>query len=260
MQTVLRGRKLAWDERGRGTPLVLLHAFPLDRRMWRDLASDLTLDAHVIAPDFAGLGESEGHATIDEAADDVAALLDHLGIERAVVGGLSLGGYVALAFARRHPRRLLGLLLADTRAGADGAEARAARDAQIARIAREGLRGWARELVPKLLSGHDTRARDYAQALAELQSPLGVAGMLGALRDRPDATPGLGAIEVATTIVVGTADALTPPSEARGMASAIAGAEVVEIEGAGHLSVLEAREAFGQAVRGLLARVAATRS
>lgn len=259
MHTKLRGRKLAWEERGRGTPLVLLHAFPLDRRMWRDVAEVLALDALCITPDFPGLGESEGAATIEEFADDVAALLDHLRIDRAVVGGLSMGGYAALAFARRHPQRLLGLLLADTRAGADGAEARAARDAVITRIAGEGAEGYVGEFVPKLVAKENRAARDHALAIGLLQPMLGVAGALAALRDRPDATPGLAAVRAPTLVIVGGEDVLTPPAEARRIAEGIEGAALVEIPGAGHLSALERPDAFAAAARDLLRRAAAPR-
>src|SRR5690349_6477622 len=114
MRKPLRGSILKFDRRGRGAPLVLLHAFPLDRRMWDAAAADLSLDAETLAIDFRGMGESAPSAepaSVERAADDVAAVLDGLSIERAVVCGLSMGGYVALAFAERHAARLAGLAL-----------------------------------------------------------------------------------------------------------------------------------------------------
>ena len=255
MKARLRGIRLGFDDRGRGETLVLLHAFPLDRRMWEDTARDLAHAARVITLDFRGLGESEGMATIDEAADDVAALLDHLHLERAIVGGLSMGGYVALAFAERHAGRLLGLLLASTRAGADTAESKQARDEAIGRVARNGIDEYVEELVPRLLAGGNAKARGLALALAHFQQPVGVASALSSLRDRPDRTALLPLLRVPVTIVVGTEDRVTPPAEARAMAQAIEGAELVEIPGAGHLVNLEAPEAFSKAVRGLCDRV-----
>ena len=248
---------IGWDEVGRGTPLLLLHAFPLDRRMWQGLGQALAPGARVVTMDARGFGESTGAGTIDDFADDAAALLDHLGVARAVVGGLSMGGYVALAFARRHADRLSGLLLADTRAGADNEAGRAGRDAAIARVAGEGPAGFVGEFVPKLVAPEHRKALDLALAIAAQQTALGVAGALAALRDRPDATAGLARIAVPTQIIVGALDALTPPTEARALAAAIPGATQVEIAGAGHLSVLEAPDEFADAVRALLRRVPA---
>lgn len=257
MRTTLRGIELGWEERGRGVPLLLLHAFPLDRRMWRELAESLAGEARVIALDFRGLGESQGSGTVDDAADDAAALLDHLGIDRAVVGGLSMGGYVALAMARRHPSRLAGLVLSDTRAGADPPEAKKARDEAITRVAREGAAGYVAELVPRLLSERSAKARDLALAIARLQPAIGIAGALAALRDRPDSTATLADIAVPSTVIVGAEDRLTPPSEARRMAEAIPGATLVEIPGAGHLANLESPGPFADAVLALLRRARA---
>ena len=256
MKARLGGARLGFDDRGRGEAVVLLHAFPLDRRMWEALALDLAHAARVITLDFRGLGESEGTATIDEAADDLAALLDHLHVQRAIVCGLSMGGYVALAFSARHPARLAGLVLADTRAGEDSPEGKKARDEAIKRVAREGTNAYIEELVPRLITGRNANARGLALALAHFQSGVGVAGVLSSLRDRPDRTAALSEIRVPTTVIVGAEDTLTPPSEARKMAQAIAGAELVELAGAGHLASLEAPEAFSEAVRGLLKRVA----
>src|SRR5258706_3195117 len=131
---MIPGNALAHSDDGRGSPVVLLHAFPLDGRMWDAQKEALAGNHRVVVPDFAGFGRSrdrEPRASLDEHADDVAELLSGLGIERATVLGLSMGGYIALAFARRHPGRLLGLGLADTRAAPDSPEGRAARDQNI---------------------------------------------------------------------------------------------------------------------------------
>ncbi len=257
MLIALKGTTLGYNDRGRGErPLLLLHAFPLDRRMWQRVAPRLERTARLVTFDLRGLGESDGDGqpSIDGFADDAAALLDALGIRRAVVGGLSMGGYAALAFARRHPERLAGLLLADTRAAADTPEGRAARDVAIARIAGEGVGPFCEEFVGKLVAPSNGAAKDHALAIALSQTPVGVAGALGALRDRPDATAHLASIAVPTTVIVGALDAVTPPSDARLLARAIPGATLVEIPGSGHLAALEAPEAFADAAEALLER------
>lgn len=263
MRLSVRGAPLGIERRGRAAaripPLVLLHAFPLDRRMWDRVVDELWFNVDVTAVDFRGLGESELLASppsIDDHADDLAALLDALAIERAVVCGLSMGGYVALAFAVRHPGRLQGLALADTRAAADSPAQRQARDAAIARIAREGTAAYLDELLPRLCAPSATAALAEALSLARLQPPMGVAGALAALRDRPDRSAQLATLSTPTTVLVGSEDATTPPAEARQLAAAIRGAEVVELPGAGHLSALESPRRFAEVLRGLLERAA----
>ncbi len=248
-------REIGFDDVGREVPLLLFHAFPLDRRMWAPLAQRISHKARSLAIDFPGLGESSGMGSIDDAADDGARLLDHLGIERACALGMSMGGYVALAFARKFPRRLAGLVLANTRAGADSDEQRAARDRGITQLVSHGLGVYAGEFVPKLVPADNPQARDFVLAMATLQTSDGVAGAIAALRDRPDATPGLASITVPTTIITGTRDTLIPPSESEAMARAIPGSRLVTIEGAGHLSVLDAPEKFAAAVEELIAKV-----
>lgn len=256
MRLRVPGAEIGFDDVGEGLPIVLLHAFPLDRRMWQRQVDDLKHALRVITVDFRGMGESTGSGTIDDAADDVARVLDHCGIARAAVGGLSMGGYVSLAFARRHADRLTGLLLANTRATADDAAGRANRDEAITRVARHGAAAFVADAVPRLLSGKDPQAVRMALSLAELQSAAGIAGALAALRDRPDASAELGKISVPTTVVSGEADRVTPPDVLRALAGAIPGAVLVEIPGVGHLSHLEAPAAFAAAVDGLMSRVA----
>lgn len=259
MRLKLGRQILAYDVSGRDTtrpPLLLLHAFPLDRRMWQPLIQQLEHNVQMATLDFPGLGESVGEASIDAAADAAAGLLDHLAMPRAVVAGLSMGGYVALAFARRHPQRLAALLLADTRAGGDSAEGRLGRDRSITAVVESGVSPFARELLPKLVAPGNPAALAFALALAEIQPAGGVASALAALRDRPDATAGLAAIAVPTTVVVGALDQLTPPAEAARLAAAIPGATLVEIPGAGHLSAIEAPLPFARAVDALYRRLA----
>jgi pimeloyl-ACP methyl ester carboxylesterase len=185
-------------------------------------------------------------------ADDVAALLDELGVPMAAVGGLSMGGYVALAFARRHPARLSALILADTRAAADSEAARQAREDGIAKVLAGGTSEFLDGIPFRLLSGKaDDALRRRVRGLAE-QRPEGIIAALAAMRDRPDRTAELGELRCPTLVVAGAEDSVTPPSEAQAMARAIPGARYVDIPGAGHLSNLEAPEAFDAAVNSFL--------
>jgi pimeloyl-ACP methyl ester carboxylesterase len=257
------GVRLGYETVGTGRSVVWLHAFPLARGLWRPQMAEVPEGWSYLAPDLRGFGESDRFAeseppSVDRMADDVAGLLDALGVaERVVVGGLSMGGYVALAFARRHPQRLRALVLADTRAEADTPEARANRDKQIAALATGTVAELFETVQPKLFGGA-TRARRpeviaEARRIAAAQNPGGVADALRALRDRPDATPDLGRVAVPTLVVVGAEDTLTPPSAAETLAKGIPGARLVTVPEAGHLSSLEQPAAFNRAVGELLA-------
>jgi pimeloyl-ACP methyl ester carboxylesterase len=181
-------------------------------------------------------------------ADDVAAMLDGLGIKRAAVGGLSMGGYVALAFAARHPARLERLILADTRAAPDSDAARAGRADALALVEKEGVPAFVERQLAALLSPAASEAlREQVRILGK-QSPAGVCAGLRALRDRPDRRAELPAIACPTLVMVGSEDKISPPAEMAGMASAISGARLVEVAGAGHLSNLENQTDFTAAI------------
>lgn len=227
-------------------PLVLLHAFPLDRRMWEAQAAALD---DVVALDLC----TEGGPAIDAVADQVVADARARGHERFVLGGLSMGGYVALAVARRHPEVLAGLILADTKAAADTDAAREKRFAQIAEIEANGLDALAGSF-PQAVTAPDADPALIARLAGWIreQRPASVVGALRMLAARPDATAGLGAIAVPTLVIVGEADATTPPAEAEKLAAGIAGAQLVRIPGAGHLASLEAPQAFNAALAGFM--------
>ncbi len=255
-----RGR-FSVSDRGEGKPLVLLHPFPYSAEAWAYETDALSKRMRVVAPSMRGFGGSEGTVgSVDAMADDVAAILDASGVAGTVVlGGLSMGGYVALAFARRHAKRVRALVLADTRAEPDTDEGRANRDKAIARIEGGDLAGFVDGLMDKLV-GPTTRktrpavvARVRAQALAA--PPASVVAALKALRDRPDARPALAAIAVPTLIVVGEEDDLTPPASSAALASGIAGSTLTTIPRAGHLSNLEDPEAFRAALETFFARL-----
>jgi pimeloyl-ACP methyl ester carboxylesterase len=259
MELRISGRRLVCDVYGTGPTCVLLHAFPFDRRLLAATATRLAARARVLVPDLRGFGDSEldGPYSIADLADDVARLLDEQGVERAVVGGISMGGYVSLAFASLHPQRLLGLVLADTKAGPDSSEARAARDQAMALVREEGVAAFVEAQLPKLLGpSASAEMREQVRALGA-QRAESVLAALTALRDRPDRRPDLGRITCPTLILVGADDVVTPPAEAAALTTAISRAVLVEIPGAGHLANLEAPLPFAQAIAGFLGRTQA---
>jgi pimeloyl-ACP methyl ester carboxylesterase len=255
-------RTVGYDVQGEGAPtLLLLHPFPFARGFWDNIRDHLA-DHRTIAIDGRGFGESElGEPgfSIDELADDAIALLDHLGVPMVVAVGCSMGGYVAMSLAARHPARLAGLVLCDTRAGADGPEARANRDAAAMQIKQNGPQSYLTDLSRRLCSvSSSDEVRAQVQALAERSAPDAARALpatLRALRDRPDRTQLLGKLRVPTLVVVGTDDAVTPPDEADAMARAIPGAERAEITGAGHLPSVERPDAFLAELHGFLANL-----
>jgi pimeloyl-ACP methyl ester carboxylesterase len=257
-QTTADG-SIGFDDVGRGPAVVLLHAFPLSRLMWRPQVAALQDSWRVLAPDLRGFGDSRGFTgtpSVDQMADDVARVLDEAKVERAVVGGLSMGGYVALAFARRHAQRLRGLILADTKAEPDDEAARANRDRLIAFAATRTGTAVLEEMLPKLVSTATTASRpeviDELRSIAGAQVAAGIVGALKALRDRPDARPGLDSIAVPALVIVGRDDALTPPALSEALAGRIRGSRLVVIDAAGHLSNLEQPARFNAAVRTFL--------
>lgn len=261
--TTLDGTRMHWLEAGAGEPVVvLLHAFPLHAGMWEPQLEGLSDRCRVVAPDLLGFGgtdapEDPGAYSVDRWADGVAALLDHLGLDGVVLGGLSMGGYVTFAFLRRHRHRLAGLVLADTRPGPDTPEVAERRTAQARQIAEEGTRRLIETLLEGLLGEH-TRAHRPAvveSARRLMANPAsGFVGALEAMKRRPDSTPDLPSIDVPTLVVVGNDDRASPPETAREMADAIPCASLAVIPHAGHLSNLEEPEAFNREVAVLVRR------
>src|SRR5438477_2454746 len=184
--------------------------------MWAVQRRDLSRTHRVIAPDFAGFGDSATvslRRSLDEHADDVARLLDALAIDRATIAGLSMGGYITFAFARRHPKRVARLVLADTKATPDTPEGRAARDQNIALVEKEGVTALVERLLPKLLSPRaSSNAVGLVREIGRSQRPDAVTAALAAMRDRPDSTPLLPQFDVPTAVIVGEDDSITPPS------------------------------------------------
>jgi 3-oxoadipate enol-lactonase len=252
----VRGTEVVYDEEGRGaSSVVLLHGFPFNRSMWREQARELSDTCRVIAPDLRGQGETQlGDATLTmgEMAEDVAALLDELRVERVVLGALSMGGYVAFEFLRRFPRRVRALVLADTRPQADTDEARRTREENAQKVLREGMEPLTDSMLPKLLSanmrGDQPDVVERVRAMMLGTRPEGAAAALRAMAVRRDQTDLLPSVGVPTLIVVGSEDTITPPSDSEAMAANIAGARLVRIEGAAHLSNVERPAEFNRAL------------
>lgn len=249
---------------GRGVPVLLIHGFPLSGAMWRPQQEGLRAHARMIIPDLPGFGGSaqlEGEPSLSAYADALVRLLDQHSVAQAVVCGLSMGGYVALDIARRHPDRLAGLVLADTKAGADTAEGRAGRDEMIALVRERGASAVADRMLPKLLAPTSQQLHPgLSMHIREIIVGNGVEGIayaLAAMRDRPDSTEMLGQIAMPTLVIVGAEDSITPPAEAQKLAQAIPGAHLETIAHAGHLSNLEQPEFFNLALRNFLERIPA---
>lgn len=260
MKAELNGVQIAYEERGKGTPLVLLHGFPLHRAMWEPQIAALSGSSRVIAPDLRGHGESEAPPWIysmDIYADDVRALLDHLAIDKAVICGFSMGGYIALHFYRKYGNRVSGLLLADTRPQPDTPEGKTGRFNTAKKAEKEGAGAIADMMIPKLLSAEGQKRSELVQKVRKIieSTPVrGICGDLAAMAERSDSVPLLSEISVPTLIVVGEQDGLTPPADSKLMAEKIRGAKMEMIPEAGHMSNLEQPERFNKAVEGFLGK------
>lgn len=258
-------RSVRYLESGEGRALVLLHAFPLSADQWLPQLHRVPKGWRCIAPDlrgFRGAGPAFEDAgldgvSIDAYADDVLALLAHLDVTSAVVCGLSLGGYVAFGMLRRAPARVSGLVLSNTRAAADSDEGRAARDRMIALARADGAEGVAREMLPRLLGASARRDQpDLTVAVRRLilaNATDGIVAALGALRERPDATPLLATIACPTVVIAGDEDTIVPVAEADALHRAIPGSTLVVLPGSGHLSNLETPAAWMRALETALA-------
>ena len=246
--------EVGYDDVGSGVPVVFLHGFPLNRTMWSPQMGALVDRSRCVAPDARGFGEStvSGPFTIDQYADDLACLMTAVGLQRAVIAGLSMGGYVAFAFWRRHRDRVRALILADTRAAADNEAGRRKRVDLIEMARTQGVLAVADAQIAGLV-GKSTREKrpaitDAVHGMLTMAPIDGIVGALEAMMDRPDSTPMLGTIDVPTLIVVGDEDVITPVSEATAMYEAIPLSRLEVISGAGHLSSFERPAAFNHVV------------
>ena len=244
---------------GEGPPVVLLHPFPANHKVWLPAAELLAGRYRLILPDLRGHGQSgvgTGPATMEKHAADLLRLLDASGVGKAVFAGVSIGGYVLFEFWRRRRERVSGLILCDTRAGADTEEGRANRLKAADDVEKQGTLPFIDSMIPKLLGDNTRTSRpdlvERARRMMLEMSAAGIAAVQRGMAARPDSVADLKTINVPTLVMVGTEDILTPLSEAESMQRQIAGSRLQAIPRAGHYSVFEQHEAAGRAIRGFL--------
>lgn len=243
--------------------LLFIHGFPHDGSLWEPQINDLSDVAIPIAPDLNGFGRNAGalsHTiTMEEHARDLKMLLDERGIDRVVLCGLSMGGYIAMAFLDLFPDRVKGLILCNTRANADDTDGKKGREELAEEVMRKGTAVIARGMLPKMLSEHTRKERPEAalkiEAMMERQPPEGIAASSRGMAQRPDRTAWLKNVNVPTLIITGSADRVMELSTSTTMHEAIEGSRLVVIEEAGHLSNVDAPAEFNAAVREFLQRI-----
>jgi pimeloyl-ACP methyl ester carboxylesterase len=253
--------ELKYEESGHGFPVILLHGFPHNRSLWADQLTGLADRCRVIAPDLRGFGESPAREpwSMQSYADDVAELMERLQIGKAMIAGLSMGGYVAFEFLQRHRERVQSLLLADTRAGADSEETKVKRRALQELARTKGSTAVADAQITGMV-GATTRETnpDLVQRVHSMLAAAPVEGIVGALdamMGRRDSTPLLPDLKLSVMILVGEEDALTPEKESRIMHEAIPGSVLTVIPKAGHVSNVERPDEFNYMVRKFIAMV-----
>jgi len=248
---------LSFSEWGNGHALVFIHAFPLDSSMWQAQIEFFRERYRVITPDVPGFGASQPTRswTMREMGEQLAALLDHLGIEKCTLAGLSMGGYISLPFALAHPTRVERLVLAHTRARADNETERSARNAMIDELQRDGYASLPEKMLPRLLSPDASAGvRDFVRASIRKTSAQACIHAVTAMRDRTDQTGQLGNLHCPSLVIAGSGDAILKVEDCEKMASAIPGGEFVVIPRTGHLSNLEDPETFNVSLDRFLKR------
>ena len=251
--------QMAYTDTGIGRPLVLIHGYPFNRTLWDEQVNVLTHSYRVIVPDLRGFGDSDAStepSTMNRLAQDVARLMDHLGISQAVIGGLSMGGSVVLAFYKQFPSRVRALILADTRAQADTEEGKQTRAQQAEKALTEGMGGIADAMLPKLLTPETVSKRpEIVKRVRDMMlktKPEGAAAALQGMAEREDQTQLLSQITVPTLILVGSEDPITPVADSEKMHEAIRGSRLVVLDKASHVSNIEQAEEFNQELKRFL--------
>jgi 3-oxoadipate enol-lactonase len=245
--------QLYFKEYGEGSPMVLVHGFPLDHTIWEPVVPLLKSHARLILPDLRGHGRSpapDGVYDMRTIADDILALFDSLELERATLVGHSMGGYAALAFARAYPTRLSGLGFVSSHAAADNPEQRANRIKLARKVARVGVGFLAKDMAKKL-----TCIPELVEPLQDLMIKTPKEGVIGALKgmaERVDSTEFLNAIDVPTVVIAGTEDPIIPLERSETMVQLLGRAWLVEVPGAAHMPMMEAPEVVAAALRELL--------
>lgn len=249
-------------EAGHGPTLLCIHGFPHDHTLWQAQLEDLGDVARVVAPDLRGFGQSgapDATMAMRAYATDLRNLLNGLGAAPAVVMGLSMGGYIALAFAALYPEAVKALILCNTRATADSPEASAARLASARRVDTEGpaavVSGMVEAMTSAASRARDRNLNERVKTMMLRQPGPGVAAALRGMAERPDRSDGLAALPMRTLVITGSDDTLIPPAEAAAIAEAVPHGRLVTIAGAGHLTPLENPVLFNAAVRTFLSRL-----
>jgi pimeloyl-ACP methyl ester carboxylesterase len=242
---------LAYERLGRGAPLVLIHGFPLDHSIWDEITPLLSSTFDLILPDLRGFGESVSSApawTMRDLADDIAALLDHLGLESVFLVGHSMGGYVTLAFAGAYPQRVRGLALVSSQAAADPSERKAGRYAQARQIEEDGIGETVAGMTTKLTA--DVRVQKFVHDLMRKQKPAGYVGSLKAMAERADTMSALEKNSFPVLLIHGEADGLIPLERAREIQARVPRARMVELSGVGHMPMMESPQQVADALIG----------
>ena len=252
---------LAFDDNGSGLPVILLHGYPFNRTLWDSQVAALRDNFRVITPDLRGFGETETSedATMGRMAQDIAQLMDTLHVPSAILGGLSMGGYVVLSFYKQFPDRVQALVLADTRPQADTEEGKQTRIKQREQILREGMAATADSMLPKLLTPKTVSKRpEVVKRIRDMilgTKPVGAAAALMGMASRENQTELMPKIAVPTLIVVGREDPITPVQDSEFMHERISGSELVILENASHVSNQEQPELFNASLISFLGKL-----
>jgi pimeloyl-ACP methyl ester carboxylesterase len=244
------GINIAFGRRGKGPTLVLIHGYPLDHTIWSEVAPLLENDFDLIIPDLRGFGESdvmEADDSIIDFASDVAGLLSHLKIKKAFLAGHSMGGYVALAFAREFSERVAGFALVSSQVQADTPDRKEGRYTSAKQVLEQGVGPVVDSMTPKLSA--DPRIQGFVRELMSKQRPLGLYIALTAMAERPDSTDLLPMFTFPVVVVHGDADALIPVERGRELKVALPSAHYAELAGVGHMPMMENPQAVAEALR-----------
>ena len=259
MNALINGINISYQDEGKGSPLIFIHAFPLSSAMWEPQIREFSKSHRVIALDLRGHGDSDAslwHFTLEDYIEDIRELMKYLGVMQATFIGLSMGGYILLALYRKYPEMVNKMVLADTRAQADSDEARGGRFAMAQLAYKKGSGAIADVMLSKLLgqTSLDTRKylSEHLRSIIQKNPPSGIIVDLMAMAQRPDSTALLSTISCPTLVMVGEEDVATPPTESHYIKDRVRGAELVILPQAGHASNLEQPGAFNQAVRSFL--------
>jgi len=265
----IHGITISYDDGGdrgdqAGAPVVLIHGHPFNRSMWGPQVADLTAAGYrVVTPDLRGYGATSvvpGVTMLEVFAGDLAELMDHLGLDRVVLGGLSMGGQIVMEFYRQFPERVAALVLADTFAAADTPEGRAARNAMADRMLAEGMDGYAAEVIGKMIAPYNVTAQpevaEHVLGMMRGTAPEGAAAALRGRAQRRDYRDLLAQVSVPALVVVGTDDEYTPVGDAEYMHERIPDSTLAVIDGAAHMPNLERPAEFNAVLRKFLARKA----